>query len=136
MHQDFLNWLNNWYKNLPIASWEDLGKNPEKIAIISVDMVNGFCHKGALASTEVKSIIPSVVDIFQKGHTNGVDKFILVQDAHHHEAAEFAAYPPHCVKGTDEADTIPELKNLSFAKDFIVIEKNSLSPAYETIFDT
>lgn len=134
MHQEFLHWLADWINNLPSKVFEDFDK-PENIAIISVDMVNGFCHKGSLASNEVKSIIPNVVNIFKKAESYGVEKFLLIQDAHHHEATEFNAYPPHCVKGSDEAETIPELRSLPFANKFVTIEKNSLSPAYETEFD-
>ncbi len=134
MHQEFLLWLHEWVNKLPSKVFEDFD-NPERIAIISVDMVNGFCHKGSLASTEVKSIIPNVVHVFKKAKNYGVENFVLLQDAHHHEATEFEAYPPHCVKGTDEADAIPELKELSFANQFVTIEKNALSPAYETYFD-
>ena len=130
MDHDFSLWLSDWIENLPKIIFEDLD-NPENIALISVDMVSGFCHKGSLASPEVKNIIPNVVDVFEKANSYGVDKFLLVQDAHDHEATEFSAYPPHCVKGTDEAETIPELKQLHFANKFITIEKNSLSPAYE-----
>lgn len=135
MHHEFLEWLHTWHENLESTSFEDFDE-PERIALISVDMVVGFCHKGSLASTEVKNIIPPVVDLFHKAKEYGVSHFLLVQDAHHHEATEFAAYPPHCVKGTDEAEIIPELKKLSFSQEFVTIEKNSLSPAYNTAFDT
>jgi len=134
MHQEFLQWLHRWIEKLPSKVFEDFDQL-ERIALISVDMVNGFCHKGSLASSEVKSIIPSVVGIFKKAKNYGVSHFLLIQDAHHHEATEFDAYPPHCVKGSDEAEAIPELTELPFAKEFETIEKNSLSPAYETKFD-
>jgi nicotinamidase-related amidase len=134
MHDEFFHWLSAWERDLPTQLFEDLD-NPKKIALVSVDMVVGFCHKGSLASNEVKNIIPSVVDLFKKSHEYGVDKFLLVQDAHDHEAKEFAAYPPHCIKGSDEAETIPEIKELSFSNLFTTIEKNSLSPMYEEAFD-
>jgi len=134
MGSDFLNWLDDFVKKLPEKTFEDLDE-PKNVALISVDMVVGFCHKGSLASKEVKDIIPNVVSLFNKSHEYGVDKFVLLQDAHYHQATEFSAYPPHCVKGSDEAETIPELKALPFSKSFVKIEKNSLSPAYETKFD-
>jgi nicotinamidase-related amidase len=133
---DFFDWLTEWEQNLHTVTFTKLQKNPKKIAVICVDMVVGFCHKGSLASPEVKSIIPNVVNVFEDAHKFGVEKYLLVQDAHHHEATEFAAYPPHCVKGSDEAEAIPELKALLFAKEFTTIEKNSLSAAYLTKFDS
>lgn len=135
MKSDFLPWLSEWEKQLPAVHFSELQKDPQKIAVISVDMVVGFCHKGALASPEVKSIIPDVVEVFKNAHDYGVKTFLLAQDAHHHEATEFAAYPPHCVKGSDEAEAIPELKELPFSKEFTTVEKNSLSVAYNTTFD-
>lgn len=136
MKQDnFFQWLTDWEHVLPSVSLQTLQKDPKKIAVISVDMVVGFCHKGPLASPEVKSIIPDVVALFEAAHTYGVEHFLLVQDAHHHEAVEFSAFPPHCQKGSEEAETIPEIKQLSFAEKFHLIEKNSLSPVYNTKFD-
>ena len=41
----------------------------------------------------------------------------------------------HCVRGTEEAETIPELKALPFANLLTVIEKNSLHPGLGTEFD-
>lgn len=134
MKSDFLPWLTEWEKKLPAVRLQDLQKDPQKIAVVSVDMVVGFCHKGALASPEVKSIIPDVVEVFTNAHEYGITTFLLAQDAHYAQATEFAAYPPHCVKGSEEAEAIPELKELPFAKKFITIEKNSLSVAYNTTF--
>jgi len=45
---------------------------------------------------------------------------------------EFDAYGAHCVVGTPEAETVAELKALPFAHEFIIIPKQSLSPAIGT----
>lgn len=134
MHQEFLHWLNEWVNNLPSKVFEDFDK-PENIAIISVDMVNGFCHKGALASKEVNTIIPNVVEVFKKAKNYGVSHFLLLEDAHAKNAEEFIAYPPHCIKGTEESETIPEIDSLSFSKEFEIFKKNAWSPAYDTTID-
>src|SRR5690349_3280693 len=105
MHQDFFNWLENWNKTLPTKTLTELGK-PEHIAVVSVDMIVGFCHKGPLASKEVHDIIPDVVNVFTKAHEYGVTHFLLLQDTHSQNAEEFHAYPPHCVKGTEESQNI------------------------------
>lgn len=132
---DFLPWLFDWHKHLPSKSFKDLEINSKNTAVISVDMINGFCHQGPLASNEVKNIIPQVITTFKKAHDFEVKNFLLIQDAHSEKAEEFNAYPPHCVKGSTQAKIIPELQQLSFAKVFVTIEKNSLSPAYNTGFD-
>jgi nicotinamidase-related amidase len=134
MQNDFLTWLDDWMTKLPDKHISDLG-NPENIAVISVDMVNGFCHKGSLASKEVNSIIPPVVDVLKKAHDYGIKHFLLLQDAHSENAAEFDAYPNHCVKGSEESQTIPEIANLPFSNDLTIFEKNAWSPAYDTKFD-
>ena len=131
MDNTFLSWLDNWQNNLPTTSFSELGK-PETIALVSVDMIVGFCHKGPLASEQVKNIISPVVDVFEKAHAYGVKHFLMFQDAHKENAEEFGAFPPHCIKGTEEAENIPELARLPFASEFITFEKNAWSPAYDT----
>jgi nicotinamidase-related amidase len=64
-----------------------------------------------------------------------VRHFVLLQDTHDPGTPEFNAYPPHCVRGTGEAETIAALQSLSFSDDYTVIEKNSLNPAIATGFD-
>lgn len=130
----FLDWLNTWYKKLTSSSFKDLEIDPSKTVLISVDMIVGFCHEGPLASKEVVSIIPNLVSTFNKSYKFGIKHFLLLQDTHSENAVEFAAYPPHCIKGTKESETIPELKNLPFSNLFTIIEKNSLSPAFSDSF--
>ena len=56
------------------------------------------------------------MDLFERAHALGVLPFVLAQDTHHPETPEFEAWPVHCVRGTDEAETIPELKSLPFSR--------------------
>jgi len=109
--------------------------DPATTAIFSTDMINGFCHFGPLASPRVLAIIGPVVDLFTRAHALGVRDFVLTQDTHEPDAPEFAAWPPHCVRGTPEAETIPEITALPFADLLTVVEKNSLHPGHETEFD-
>lgn len=127
--KEFLSALVAWERDLPALAWSNLGAEAQQgqVALFSVDMINGFCHEGALASPRVESIIPAVVAAFEGAYAIGVRNFVLPQDCHTPDALEFAAYPPHCQVGTNEADTVPELKNLPFAHLFKVITKNSLS---------
>lgn len=127
-------YIHEWFTHLPareLAAEID----PASTAIFSTDMTNGFCHFGALASDRVNALIGPVVDLFTRAHALGVRAFVLTQDTHEPDAPEFAAWPPHCVRGTPESETIPELATLPFANLFTVVEKNSLHPGHETEFD-
>lgn len=130
MSEEFLQWLDTWLQELKPLNLGKSGFDPQKTALISVDMINGFCHEGPLASKEVASIIPTVIVVFNKCHKFGINNFLLLQDTHSDHAEEFHAYPPHCQKGSQESQTIHEIKNLPFLKGFTIIEKNSLSPVF------
>ena len=125
----FLSALVEWEHNLPGMSWSDLREEAQqgRIALLSVDMTNGFCHEGALSSPRVNGIIPAVVAAFKGAYAIGVRNFVLPQDCHTHDAVEFADFPPHCEIGTQEAGTIPELAELPFADLYTIIPKNSIN---------
>ena len=130
----FLSALVEWERSLPGISWNDLREDAEqgRVALFSVDMINGFCHEGALSSPRVKSIIPAVAEAFKGAYAIGVRDFVLAQDCHTPDAVEFADFPPHCQIGTVEAETIPELADLSFSNLYTIVPKNSLSAFYGT----
>lgn len=128
----FLNWLEDWYKDLKPVQLATIIKDPQKVAIISEDMLVGFCHEGALSSEKVKSIIPAVVELFNNVYKAGVRNFLMFQDTHDTNASEFSTYPPHCMKGSKESEMIPELRNLPFSNQFTVMEKNSLNSFWGT----
>lgn len=130
MSTRFLSWLDEWFGKLQPLAINQAGINPENTALFSVDMVNGFCHQGPLASINVVSIIPYVIETFNKCQKFGIKHYLLLQDTHSEKAVEFVAYPPHCQRGSDESRTIPEIAKLPFANEFTVIEKNCLSPAF------
>ncbi len=57
---------------------------------------------------------------------------LFLQDTHEPNAVEFGAYPPHCVRGTEEAETVEELRALPFFKQITIMEKNSISSGLNT----
>ena len=116
---------------LPLADVVD----PATTAIFSSDMVVGFCDRGNLASERVDALTEPVVDLIQRAYDLGVQHFVFAQDTHDPQTPEFDAWPVHCVAGTEEAEMIPELKALSFAGKFTIVEKNSLHAALETSFE-
>jgi nicotinamidase-related amidase len=130
----FLSALVKWESDLPGIAWNDLREEAQqgRVALFSTDMVNGFCHEGALSSPRIKNIIPAVVAVFEGAYSIGVRDFVLPQDCHTPDALEFADFPPHCQIGTAEAETIPELAKLPFADLYNIVPKNSLSAFYGT----
>jgi nicotinamidase-related amidase len=131
----YLAYLASWQENLTSISFEEAITNPKRTGIISVDVINGFCHEGPLASPRVKAIIAPIVDLFERAWEAGVRNIVLTQDTHEADAVEFGQFPPHCVRGTSEAETVPEFKALPFFNQIPVIEKNSISSGLNTGLD-
>lgn len=134
-HEPFLNWLSQWEANLPNHNLTELLSTPEKVALISQDLLKGFCYKGPLSSPRAAGIVPKVAALFQHAHNLGLRHFLLLQDTHEPDALEFSAYPPHCIAGTEESETIDELTNLPFSDLFTVFPKNSISSHEGTDLD-
>lgn len=133
--QPFFAWLARWYDGLPPATFNHVVPDARRGAILVADLVVGFCSEGPLASQRVNAIVPATVDLFQRAHERGVRRFLLAQDTHSPDAPEFEAWPPHCVRGTREAEMVAELRELPFASEFTVIEKNTLSAGIGTDFE-
>jgi nicotinamidase-related amidase len=129
----FLGFLDKWLENLSTISMDEVVKNhPEKVAVFSVDLINGFCYEGALASPRVAAIVEPAREVFEEAHTRGVNNLMLIQDCHTPEAGEFGEFPEHCLAGTSEAEPVAALANLPFASTFTTLPKNSLSAAVNT----
>src|SRR5258708_37708289 len=124
--KEFRSALVTWERDLPSIAWSDLHSEAQqgRVALFSVDMINGFCHEGVLSSPRVKGIIPAVVAAFNGAYNIGVREFVLAQDCHPPDSVEFGDFPPHCQAGTSAADTIPELANLPFANLYQVVSKH------------
>ncbi len=125
--QPFLQYLAEWEAGFPTLPVSAVAAQPQQVAVITVDLTNGFCTTGALASPRVKALIAPVVQLMKKAHAAGVRHFLLPQDAHEPDAVEFGQFPPHCVRGTAEAETVPEIRALPFYADLTTLPKNSIS---------
>jgi nicotinamidase-related amidase len=124
----FLAYLDEWYAGLaPLALRTAIGDTPERVALISIDVINGFCASGALASPRVGRIARPVADLFRRAHALGVRHLALTQDTHDPAAPEFQAYPPHCLRGTAESQAVAELRELPFYDELAIFPKNSIS---------
>jgi nicotinamidase-related amidase len=134
----FLGWLVHWYNNrspLALAEVVEGVGGAERVAVMAVDVTNGFCNEGALSSERVSGIVEPVVRLFERAYAQGVGHFVLPQDTHSVNAVEFGSFPPHCVGGTSESRTVPELQSLPFSGLFTVMEKDSVSVSIGTDLD-
>ena len=126
----YLDFLEGWLAGLPNLALADVitdAGSIDRVAIVSVDLIVGFCHSGPLSSPRVAAILPEVRALLERAHAAGITKIALAQDTHRPDAEEFGSYPAHCVVDTEESLTAPELSSLPFADQFTVIEKNSIS---------
>jgi nicotinamidase-related amidase len=134
--KEFLDYLDQWLADLPTISQGEVLSNPSKSAILSVDITNGFCKAGSLASPRVAAIIPPIVDLLQRGWKAGLRNIALIQDCHTPDALEFEAYAQHGICGSEEADTVEEIKALPFYSELKVITKNSIASEQNTVLDS
>lgn len=132
----FLNYIVTWKEGLsPLPLAAAINGPANKVAVISVDVTNGFCYQGPLASPRVATIVGPIVALFQKTYQAGVRHFLLPQDTHPADSVEFESYPPHCMQGTNESETVAEFKSLPFFDQFLVIPKNSINSIIGTNLD-
>lgn len=126
--KEYLNYLEGWLASLPSYKVEA----PEKTALMVVDITNGFCNEGALASPRVKAIVAPIVNLLKNAWANKVRDFFLINDNHDPDAVEFSAFPPHCVRGTVESQPVQEMIDLEFFGNMRLFEKNTISSTQET----
>mgnify|MGYP000710497541 CR=1 FL=1 len=127
---DYLAFVEAWLRDRPTLTLHELVasvSSPDQIAIVSVDLIVGFCHVGPLASPRVAGILSAVSALFTRANEVGITNLLLTQDTHRPDAEEFENYPPHCIADTEESLTAPELAALPFASGFTIAEKNSIS---------
>jgi nicotinamidase-related amidase len=130
--RSFLEWLSDWESGLPELELKAVITQAERVALLSVDLIKGFTTVGPLASPRIAGVVPTVAQLFKRAYELGVRHFLLTQDSHTSEAAEFAAYPPHCLAGSTESETVDELSALPFADLFVVFPKNTTSSTLGT----
>jgi nicotinamidase-related amidase len=135
----FLDWLDRWYDALPDLRWaEDVllpAGGPQHVGLIVVDLQVGFCTEGRLASPRVARLAPPIAALCRRAYEDGVREFLLTLDCHPPDSPEFAAFGPHCITGTREAELVPELASLPFAAELTRLPKRSLSAGLTSEFD-
>lgn len=98
----------------------------EKVLYV-IDMVNGFVKEGIMHDNYIAHTVESQIDLIGK-FLKEKQIIALVKDTHLNNCIEFESFPPHCIKGSSEAQLIDEIKK--YEKDSLVYEKNSTSAMY------
>ena len=101
-------------------------------AVIVVDMLNGFCRFGNLASPRLASVIEPIREYLARELADGARAVFLV-DTHTADDLEFRMFPPHCVEGSGEDEIVDELKE--FAERSVVLRKRRYSGFFGTDLD-
>jgi len=130
--QTFLAYLDDWLAGLPEKTLEEVAPVPGETAVISVDLIKGFCSIGPLASPRVNDIVPANVALFKRAWGRGIRHIALTQDTHEPDAVEFDSFPPHCIRGSQESETVEEISSLPFYPEMTIIEKNSIHSGLNT----
>ncbi len=97
--------------------------------VLVIDLVRGFCEEGRplYVGPDVKETISRVEGLLKKEKALG-SRVIFLCDNHELDDAEFRMFPPHCIKGTEDTEIMPELRQ--FADE--IIPKRRYSAFYGT----
>jgi nicotinamidase-related amidase len=101
-----------------------------KPAVLVIDMLNDFVT-GRLGNERVRSVVAPLQRLLEQARSAGI-AVIYIGDAHLPSDPEIAVWGPHAMKGTKEAETIPELAP---QPGDTVLEKRTYSAFYETGLD-
>jgi len=118
----------DWMEVLPVVKLKDL--QPDRTALIIVDMVNGFVREGALKDKRAEGVIPAIAELSKACDRLNIAKLAFA-DNHTKESPEFKAYPVHCLAGTSESEVVAELKEIG---GYTLIPKNSTNGFHEEEF--
>jgi len=101
-----------------------------KPAVLVIDMLNDFVT-GKLGNERVRSVVEPIRKLLPRAREAGITEG-YVGDAHLPTDPEIAVWGPHAMKGTKEAETIPELEP---KPGDTVLEKRTYSAFHETGLD-
>ena len=100
-------------------------------AVLVIDMLKGFLEPGhnLYCGDGCREIIPNVNELLRR-EREACSTIFFICDSHEPQDLEFQMFPQHCVKGTDEAEVIPELGEFVAGEN--VIPKNRYSGFFNT----
>ncbi|SHH33282.1 isochorismatase family cysteine hydrolase [Thermosipho atlanticus] len=105
-------------------------------SLVIIDLQNDFAKKGgALYFNGAEKVIPRVLELI-KIYKNQNYPIIFTQDWHDENDLEFNIWPKHCVKNTEGAEIVNEVKELILGyKNTYFIKKTRYSAFYKTNLD-
>lgn len=115
--EQFFNHVAKRLAELPsetVSSLIEQAGGPERVVLVFVDILKGFCEEGPLASKRVAEMVSPVKALAEALLDQGVpeENLVFLNDAHPEDAVEFSAFPPHCIRGTAESEVVDELQPL------------------------
>ncbi|WP_336021572.1 cysteine hydrolase family protein [Halobellus salinisoli] len=113
--------------------------DPDRTAVVVVDMQNGFCHPdGSLHAPASEAVIDDVTDLVDDARDAGA-RIVYTRDVHPpeqfdeaHYYDEFARWGEHVVENSWEAELVDEL---DVREGDHVVEKHTYDAFYETELD-
>jgi nicotinamidase-related amidase len=112
---------------------------PKESALLIIDLANDFVYPGGVIADaggpayqqRAQEIIPRLKRLAAAARAAGVT-VAYATDAHTPGDSELAKWPPHAMKGTKQAEIVPELAPL---KGDLVVEKQTYSPFVSSDLD-
>jgi len=103
-------------------------------ALFVIDMLRAFLEPGRplFCGESARAIVPFVTAKVREFSEAG-ETIYFVCDSHDPDDAEFERFPPHAIRGTEEARLIEELE--PFAEDGLFVYKRRFSAFFETPLD-
>jgi nicotinamidase/pyrazinamidase len=82
--------------------------------VLVLDMLRGFCEERypLYVGEAIRQLIPNVRRVLEEETAKG-SHIIFLCDSHAPDDKEFEMFPPHCVRGTEETEIIPELRQFA-----------------------
>ena len=114
----------------------DMEFDPDRTAVVVVDMQNGFCHPdGSLYAPESEAAIEPCTATVEAAREAGAS-VVFTRDVHppeqfdgNHYYDEFDRWGEHVLEGTWEAELVEELEP---SEDALVVEKHTYDAFYRT----
>jgi nicotinamidase-related amidase len=131
----FINFVEAWLAARPALTLEEAIPNPEKSAIVSIDVINGFLYEGPLSSPRVAPIDRRITALMRAAWDVGLRDILLVQEGHQPGSLEFEAFGEHAIKGSKQAAATDLIQALPFYDQLTTIYKDSIHPALNNGFD-